>query len=104
MKLLLASFATGIAVTAALFITVLFARALFRDQASVTFALWFFFWPIWFVRIVPGISQNTLTWLSLAIGILLDALFISSVTYCLLRFILPKQKRERIPPPQAPTF
>jgi len=104
MKLLLASLATGIAVTVGLFITVLFVRALFRGHASMTFALWFFVWPIWFVRMVPGVSVNTLGWLSLALGILLDALFISLVTYCLLRFILPKQKRERIPPPQAPTF
>ena len=103
MKLLLSSIATGIAVTAGTFITVLFVRALFRDQVSVMFALWFFAWPIWFLRTVPGISLKALTWLSLAIGMLLDVVFISFATYCVLRLVIRRQKRARISPPQAPT-
>jgi hypothetical protein len=105
MKLLLASIATGIAITAGLFTIVLFVRALFRDQVSVTFALWFFLWPVEFLRVVPGISTNALVWLSLAMGLLLDVVFISVGTYCVLRIIVRRQKRARIPlPPQAPTF
>ena len=105
MKLVFASFATGLLVTASIFITVLFVRALFKDDASVTFALWFFWWPICFMRLLPGISDNTLLWLSLAIGMLLDIVFISLVTYCVLRAIVSRQKRARSAiPPQAPTF
>ena len=105
MKLRFASFATGIFVTAGAFITVLFVRALFKDDASVTFALWFFWWPISFMRLLPGVSDSALLWLSLAMGMLLDIVFISLVTYCVLRAIDSRQKRARSGiPPQPPTF
>lgn len=105
MKLLFASFATGILITAGVFITVLFVRAFFKDDASVTFALWFFGWPISFMRLLPGVSVNALIWLSFAIGILLDMVFISFVTYGVLRAIVSRQKRTRPAiPPQPPTF
>jgi hypothetical protein len=105
MKLLLASFATGILITAGIFITLLFVRALFKDEASVTFAVWFFLWPIWFLRCLPGISDKALPWLSLTLGMLLDIVFISFVTYGVLRMIVSRQKRTRkATPPPAPTF
>ena len=105
MKLLLASLATGIFVTVGVFFTVLFVRALFKDDASVMFLLWVFWWPIWFLRCVPGISVNALTWVSLAIGMVLDTLFISLGIYCLLRAIVSRRKRAPSTlPPQAPTF
>ena len=104
MKLLFASFATGILVTAGVFITVLFVRALFKDDASVTFALWFFWWPISFMRLLPGVSDNALLWLSLAMGMLLDIVIISFVTYGVLRAIISRQKRTHAIPPQPPTF
>ena len=105
MRLIFASVATGVIVTAGIFITVLFVRALFKDDASVTFALWFFWWPICFMRLLPGISDKALLWLSLAIGMLLDVVFISVVTYCVLRLIVSRHKRARSAiPPQAPTF
>ena len=96
MKLLLASFATGIVITTGLFITVVFVRALFRDEASVMIALWVFAWPVWFLRRVPAIPLNSLIWLSFAIGMLLDAVFISIGTYCVLRVIVRRRKRARI--------
>lgn len=101
LKLLLASLATGILVTSGMFITALFVRALFKDDASVMFALWFFLWPICFVRFV--VSDDVLLWVSLATGLLLDMLFISFVTYCVLRTIVSRQKRTCVPP-QPPTF
>jgi hypothetical protein len=105
MKLLFASLATGILVTAGILIIVLFVRALFKDDASVMFALWFFWWPICFMRLLPGISDKALLWPSLAIGMLLDIVFISFVTYCLLTAIVSRQKRAcSASPPQAPTF
>src|SRR5262249_13817304 len=102
---LLASFATGILVTLGTFIALLFARVLFRD--TVTFGLWIFAWPVWFLRYLPGIPYNTLIWLSLAVGMLLDVFLISFVTYCVLRVIASQRNRARIPippPPQPPTF
>lgn len=105
MKLLLASFATGTFVTAGIFITVLFVRALFKDDASVTFALWFFWWPICFIRLLPAVSDSARLWLSLAMGMFLDMVFISFVTYCVLRAIVSRQKRVRDAiPPEPPTF
>src|SRR5258707_15894560 len=105
MRLLFPSFATGILVTVGIFITLLFVRALFKDDASVMFALWFFWWPICFMRLLPGVSDSALLWLSLAMGMLLDIMFITFVTYCLLREIVSRQKRARSTiPPQPPTF
>lgn len=105
MKIILASFASGILVTTGIFIIVLFVRALFNDDASVTFALWFFWWPICFMRLLPGVSDSALIWLSLAMGMLLDMVFISFATYCVLRAIVSRQKRARSSiPPQPPTF
>ena len=104
LKLVVASIATGILVTTATFITVLFVRALFKDAVSVTFALWFFWWPIWFLRYLPGID-DVLLWVSLAMGILLDMVFISIATYLVLRAILSRQKRVRAAtPPEPPNF
>ncbi len=105
MKLLFASFVIGILVTAGTFITVLFVRALFRDDASVTFALWFFWWPICLMRLLPGLSNSNLIWLSLATGMVLDVLFISFVTFGLLKVVLSRRQQARgAIPPQAPTF
>jgi hypothetical protein len=105
MKLIFASFATGIFVTASIFMTIVFVRALFKDDASVMFALWVFGWPICFMSSLPGISDHALIWLSLGMGMLLDSVFISGVTYCVLRAIVSRQKRARSAlPPQAPTF
>lgn len=105
MKLIFASVATGILVTTSIFITVLFVRALFKDDASITFALWFFGWPICFLRLLPAVSDRALIWLSLATGMLLDMVFISLVTYSVLRAIVSRQKRVRVvTPPQPPTF
>ena len=105
MKLLFASLATGILVTSGIFITALFVRALFKDDASVMFGLWFFLWPICFVRLLPVVSDDSLLWVSLAMGLLLDMVFISFVTYCVLRAIVSRQKPARSTiPPQPPTF
>ena len=104
MKLLLASVATGILVTVGIFLTVLFVRALFKDDVSTTFLLWFSFWPIWFLRLLPGISDRALLWLALAVGMLLDIVFISFLTYCLLRMILSRQKRARNSTPTTSNF
>src|ERR1700754_2277682 len=105
MKLFLISLATGIFVTVGILITVLFVRALFKDDASVMFFLWFFGWPIWIMRCVPGISTSALIWISLAIGIVLDTLFFSLATYFVLRAIVSRQKRTRNAiPPQPPAF
>ena len=105
MKLLVASFATGILVTIGIFITLVFVRALFRDDASVMFAAWIFVWPICFMRLLPATPDSTLIWISLAMGVLLDTLFISFVVYCVLRAIASRQKRLRgAIPPQPPTF
>src|SRR6185503_339990 len=105
MKLLLVSFATGILVTAGIFITVLFVRALFKDDVSVMFLAWFFWWPICFLRFLPGISDKALIWLSLVAGVLLDIVFISLAIYCVLKMIVFRQKRPRnTTPPPAPTF
>lgn len=104
MKLLLGSFATGIFITIGIFITVLFVRALFKDEASVMFALWFFGWPMCFVSLFPGLSDRGLIWLSLATGMLLNMVIISLVTYGVLRVIVARQKRARgATPPQPPT-
>lgn len=105
MKLRLASLATGLSVTLWIIITVLFVRALFKDNASVTFLVWFLAWPLWIVRCVPGIPANAMIWVSLAIGFVLDILFISLATYFVLRAIVSRQKRARIAmPPQPPAF
>jgi hypothetical protein len=105
MKLFLASLATGILVTVGILMTVLFVRAFLKDDASVMFFLWFFAWPFWFMRVLPGISQSALIWLSLAIGVVLDIVFISLATYCVLRAIVSRQKRARNAiPPQPPAF
>jgi len=105
MKLFFASFATGTLATIGIIIAVLFVRALFKDDISVTFALWFFGWPIWWMRFWPGVSHTTLLWVSLAIGVLLDTVFISFGIYCVLRAIVSRQKRASSPiPPQPPTF
>src|ERR1044072_2410031 len=105
MKLIFASFAIGIFVTASIFMTIVFVRALFKDDASVMFALWVFGWPICFMPALPGISDHALIWLSLAMGMLLDSVFISGVTYCVLRAIVARKKRAcSTLPPQAPTF
>ena len=105
MKLIVASFATGILVIIGIFITIVFVRALFRDNSSVTFAAWFFWWPIYFIRVLPGVSDNAQIWLSLAMGMLLDMVFTSFVTYCVLRAIVSRQKRVRgAIPPKPPTF
>ena len=105
MKLLLASFATGIFVTVGMLITVLFVRALFKDEGSVIFALWVFGWPICFMRFLPGVSEQGLIWFSLALGMLLDIVFISAGTYCVLRAIVSRLKRSPgAIPPQPPTF
>ena len=105
MKLLFASFATGILVTIGIFITVLFWRALFKDDASVMFALWFFCWPIRFMCLLPGVSDRALLWLSFVMGMLLDIVLISLITYGLLRTIVSRQKRTRTAlPPQTPTL
>lgn len=75
-----------------------------KDAVSVTFGLWFFWWPICFLRFVPGID-NALLWVSLAMGILLDMLFISLATYFVLRAIVSRQKRVRAAtPPEPPNF
>ena len=85
--------------------TIVFVRVLFKDDASVMFALWVFGWPICFMSSLPGISDHALIWLSLAMGMLLDSVFLSGMTYCVLRAIVSRQKRVRITlPPQAPTF
>jgi hypothetical protein len=105
MKLVLASLATGVLVTVGIFITLVFVRALFRDHVSVMFAAWIFVWPIYFVRLLPAVSETALIWLSLAMGILLDTLFFSFVAYCVLRAIVSRQKRVRgAIPPEPPTF
>jgi CHASE1-domain containing sensor protein len=105
MKLLLASFASGILVTIGILGAVLFLRALFRDEASVMFALWLFGWPMWLLRCLPGISAQSLVWLSLAIGLVLDALLISLGIYFVLRMIVSRIKRAPAAvPPQPPTF
>jgi hypothetical protein len=92
-------------VTVGLFFAVVFVRALFKDDASVTIAMWFFWWPICFMWRLPGISNNTLVWLSLVVGVLLDIAFISFVTYCVLRAIMSRQHRAHgAIPPQPPTF
>jgi len=105
MKLIFASLATGIFVTVSIFMAIVFVRALFKDDASVMFALWVFGWPICFMSSLPGISDHALIWLSLAMGMLLDSVFISGVTYGVLRAIVSRQKRARSTlPPQAPTF
>jgi len=105
MKLLFASLATGIFVTGGIFMTIVFVRALFKDDASVMFALWVFGWPICLMPSLPGISDRALVWISLAMGMLLDTVIISGVTYCVLRAIVSRQKRARSAlPPQSPTF
>ena len=105
MKLLFASFATGILITIGTFIAVLFVRALFKDDASVMFALWFFWWPICFVRLLPGLSNSGLIWLTLAVGMLLDILLFSFGIYFVLRVIVSRLKPTPTPdPPQAPIF
>ena len=104
MKLLLASFATGSLATIGLFIALMFVRALLRDEVSVTVGLWIFAWPVWLLRYVPGISEKALPWVSLGTGMLLDIVFISLVTYGLLRLIVSKRKPAPSTPPQAPTF
>src|SRR5215510_1396469 len=105
MKLYFASVATGIAVIISILITVVFVRALFRDDASVMFAAWFFGWPSCFIGLLPGIPANALTWISLATGTLLDMVLVSGVTYCVLKAIVSRQKRTHTAvPPQAPTF
>lgn len=108
MKLIFASIATGILVVVGLFITLLFVRALFRDNASTMFALYVFAWPMWFLRLWPGISSTAAAWLSLAIGMLLDILLVSVVAYSVLRAIVSRHKRSTSStsalPPQAPTF
>ena len=105
MKLLFASIATGILINGGIFITVLFVRALFKDDYSVMFLLWFFGWPICFMRPVPGLSDHGMLWFSLGIGMLLDIVFISLATYCLLRAIVSRLKRDSIAiPPQPPTL
>lgn len=105
MKLFLASFASGILVTIGILGAVLFLRALFRDEASVMFALWLFGWPMWLLRYLPGISAQSLVWLSLAIGLVLDALLISLGIYFVLRAIISRTKRAPgAVPPQPPTF
>jgi hypothetical protein len=105
MKLAFASAVTGIVITVAIFITVLFLRVLLRDNASVIFALWFFGWPILVMPCIGGISETGRIWLSLAIGMLLDTVFISLAVYGLLRLIVSRRKRARVAlPPQAPTF
>lgn len=105
MKLLFASFASGTLVTAGIFITVLFVRALFKDDVSITFALWFFWWPIRFMCLLPGVSDRGLLWLSLTMGILLDMVFISFLIYGVLRAMISRQQRARhAVPPQTPTF
>jgi len=69
-------------------------------------ALWLFWWPMYFIGCLPGISNNALIWLSLAVGVLMDIVFISVVTYFALGAIISRQRRARIviPPPQPPTF
>ena len=105
MKLLFASVATSIVVTSGIFMTVLFVRALFKDEASVTFAVWFFGWPLCFLPLLPALSDSARVWLSLALGMLLDMVFISLVIYCVLRAIVSRQKRVRdTTPPEPPTF
>ena len=104
MKLFLASLATGILVTVGTFIAVLFARALFKNNVSVMFALWFFWWPVWFLRYLPGIPVNALVGLSLAVGMLLDIVFISFGTYCVLRAIVSRRKPSLGPIPPPPQF
>ncbi len=105
-KLLFASFGIGVLVTTGLFMTLLFVRALLKDNVSTTIVLWLFWWPMYFLGCLPGISNRALIWLSLATGVLLDIVFISVVTYFVLRAIVSRQKRARtfIPPPQPPTF
>ena len=105
MKLFLASFATGILVTIGILGAVLFLRALFRDEASVMFALWLFGWPMWLLRFLPGISAQSLVWLSLAIGLVLDTVLISLGIYFVLKVIISRIKRAPgAVPPQPPTF
>lgn len=105
MKLLLASFATGILVTVGIFISVLFVRALFKDDASMTFIIWFFGWPMCFMYLLPAVSDSARPWLTLAIGMLLDTVFISFVIYFVLRAIVSRQKRVRgATPPEPPAF
>ena len=108
MKLIFASIATGIVVVVGLFITLLFVRALFRDNASTMLVTWLFVWPVWLVRRWPGISSTAAVWLSLAIGMLLDILLVSVVAYFVLRAIISKHKRSTSSAnalrPQAPTF
>jgi hypothetical protein len=105
-KLLFASFATGIVITAGVFITLLFVRALFKDEASVRVVLWVFGWPIFFLCRLPGLSgRGSDLALALAMGILLDILSISLATYFVLRAIVSRQTRTRSAvPPQPPTF
>lgn len=104
MKLLFGSFATGILITLGIFIAVLFVRALFRDEAAVMFALWFFGWPMCFIGLLPGVSDRALIWVSLATGMVLDMVIISLMTYGVLRVIVARQKRVRgATPPQPPT-
>lgn len=105
-RLLFASLGTGVFVTTGLFITLLFIRALFKTGVAVTVALWLFWWPIYFMPCLPGVSDIGLVWLSLAVGLLLDVVFISFVTYFVLKAIVSRQRRARtvIPPPQPPTF
>ena len=105
-KLLFASFGTGVVITTAIFITLLFVRALFKTAAALTVILWLFWWPMHFIGCLPGISNNALIWLSLAVGVLMDIVFISVVTYFALGAIISRQRRARIviPPPQPPTF
>src|ERR1044072_6843894 len=104
MKLLFASIATGIFVTASIFMTIVFVRALFKDDASVMFALWVFGWPICFMSCLPAIPDHALIWLSLAMGMILDSVFISTVTYFVLRNRLKAKASAQCPPSASSDF
>lgn len=105
MKRLLASVGTGIFVNVGIFLTLLFVRALFRVDAPGMFLWWLFGWPVFVVRLVPGISLSSLVWISLALGMLLNIVFVSIAVYILLRAINSRIKRANsVLPPKAPTF
>lgn len=107
MKLRLISLAIGIFITVGIFFTVLFVRALFKDDVSTMFLMWVFWWPVWIMRRVPGISPNVLVWVSLAIATLLNIAVISFATYFVLRAIVSRRKRTQVStaiPPQPPAF
>lgn len=105
MKIFIASLATGIFVTLGSLLTLIFIRALLRDEVTGMIAMYIFFWPVRFVLYFPHLSTMAQVWISLALGILLDIVIVSLLTYFVLRTFASRRKRVSTSmPPQAPTF